>query len=47
MGYLTFREVLIQFVIQNIDSFTNDELEYFVDYIVTKDIDLRKDKDLN
>tara|TARA_Y100001963_G_scaffold157754_1_gene254890 strand:- start:1782 stop:1925 length:144 start_codon:yes stop_codon:yes gene_type:complete len=47
MGYLTVREVLIEFVIQNIDSFTDDELEYFVDYIVTKDIDLRKDKDLN
>jgi hypothetical protein len=47
MGYLTVREVLIEFVIQNIDSFTDDELEYFVDYIVTKDIDLRKNKDLN
>lgn len=47
MGHLTVREVLIEFVIQNIDSFTDDELEYFVDYIVTKDIDLRKDKDLN
>ena len=47
MGYLSVREVFIEFVIQNINSFTDDELEYFVDYIVTKDIDLRKNKDLN
>ena len=47
MGHLTERQVLIMFVKENIDYLTDLELDYFADYILTKDIDQREEGDIN
>ena len=47
MGHLTARQVIIKFIKENVDYMTDLELDYFADYILTKDIDQREEGDLN
>ena len=47
MGYLTGRQVIIKFIKENLDYITDLELDYFADYILTKDIDQREEGDIN
>ena len=41
------RDILIEFIKCHLELFTQDELDYFVDYIVTKNIDFRKKTEIN
>tara|TARA_R100001086_G_scaffold222422_1_gene139884 strand:- start:122 stop:262 length:141 start_codon:yes stop_codon:yes gene_type:complete len=41
------RDILIEFIRAHLHLFTQDELDYFVDYIVTKNIDFRKKTEIN
>lgn len=47
MGNLTARQVIIKFIKENVDYMTDLELDYFADYILTKDIDQREKGDIN
>tara|TARA_R100001443_G_scaffold114871_1_gene131521 strand:+ start:738 stop:881 length:144 start_codon:yes stop_codon:yes gene_type:complete len=38
---ITEREIYIQYIKENVYFFTDQELEHFVDFIMTKDIDRR------
>ena len=44
---LNERETLIEFIKAHLELFTQDELDYFADYIITKEIDFRKKADRN
>tara|TARA_R100001082_G_C4357348_1_gene157525 strand:- start:650 stop:793 length:144 start_codon:yes stop_codon:yes gene_type:complete len=47
MSELNERETLIEFIKAHLELFDQDELNYFADYIITKEIDFRKKSDRN
>ena len=44
---LTERETLIEFIRAHLPLMNQQELDYFADYIITKEIDFRKKKNKN
>ena len=44
---LTEREALIEFIKSHLQLFYQEELDYFADYIITKEIDFRRKPDRN
>lgn len=47
MPQLSERETLIEFIKSHLELFSHDELDYFADYIITKEIDFRRKPDRN
>jgi len=44
---LNERDTLIEFITDHLKMMTQQELDYFADYIITKAIDFRKNKNNN
>ncbi len=41
MSNITDREIFIEYIRENVYFFTDEEIDHFVDFIITRDIDRR------